>query len=84
MRFSTGLLLALSLPPLAFAQTETPREATPVVLLPDLGSHHHPIATKVPEAQRFFDQSPLWLLISQCLRDHSKPASQGHFKTGQR
>lgn len=26
------------------------------VLLDGLGTHHHPIATRVPEAQRFFDQ----------------------------
>ncbi|HEY6182149.1 MAG TPA: hypothetical protein VIW67_07885, partial [Terriglobales bacterium] len=25
-------------------------------LLPGLGNHHHPIATKNPEAQKFFDQ----------------------------
>src|SRR5262245_5360637 len=28
----------------------------PATLLPDLGSHRHPIATDSPEAQRFFDQ----------------------------
>ncbi len=28
----------------------------PVQLLPGLGNHHHPIATKSPEAQKFFDQ----------------------------
>ena len=28
----------------------------PAQLLPGLGSHHHPIATKSPEAQKFFDQ----------------------------
>jgi hypothetical protein len=30
--------------------------ASPVQLLPGLGNHHHPIATKSPEAQKFFDQ----------------------------
>ncbi|HEY7095969.1 MAG TPA: hypothetical protein VH437_04545 [Terriglobales bacterium] len=30
--------------------------AQAVQLLPDLGNHHHPIATKSPEAQKFFDQ----------------------------
>jgi tetratricopeptide (TPR) repeat protein len=30
--------------------------AQPVQLLPGLGNHHHPIATKSPEAQKFFDQ----------------------------
>ena len=28
----------------------------PAVLLPGMGNYHHPIATKNPEAQRFFDQ----------------------------
>jgi hypothetical protein len=28
----------------------------PAQLLPGLGNHHHPIATKSPEAQKFFDQ----------------------------
>src|SRR5215470_2833987 len=55
MRLSMAIFLAFSFPPLAFAQTKTPG-ATPVALLPDLGSHHHPIATKVPGAQEFFDQ----------------------------
>jgi tetratricopeptide (TPR) repeat protein len=31
-------------------------DSRPVVLLPGLGRHHHPIATARPEAQRFFDQ----------------------------
>jgi len=30
--------------------------APPVRLLPGLGNHHHPIATRSPEAQKFFDQ----------------------------
>ncbi len=30
--------------------------AQPAQLLPGLGNHHHPIATKSPEAQKFFDQ----------------------------
>jgi tetratricopeptide (TPR) repeat protein len=34
-------------------QTNTPR---PVELLPGLGNHRHAIATKNPEAQKFFDQ----------------------------
>jgi tetratricopeptide (TPR) repeat protein len=28
----------------------------PAVLLPGMGKHHHPVATRHPEAQRFFDQ----------------------------
>ncbi len=34
-------------------QMNTPR---PVELLPGLGNHYHPISTKNPEAQKFFDQ----------------------------
>jgi tetratricopeptide (TPR) repeat protein len=34
-------------------QSNVPR---PVELLPGLGNHHHPISTKNPEAQKFFDQ----------------------------
>lgn len=30
--------------------------AKPVVLMPGLGTHHHPITTSNPEAQKFFDQ----------------------------
>jgi tetratricopeptide (TPR) repeat protein len=33
-----------------------PSSAGPAALLPGLGSHHHPIATKNAEAQKFFDQ----------------------------
>jgi tetratricopeptide (TPR) repeat protein len=35
------------------APQPTPR---PAMLLPGMGSHHHPIATRSPEAQKFFDQ----------------------------
>jgi tetratricopeptide (TPR) repeat protein len=35
------------------APRPTPR---PALLLPGMGSHHHPIATTSPEAQKFFDQ----------------------------
>jgi tetratricopeptide (TPR) repeat protein len=55
MRLSWAVFLAIVFPFSVLAQVET-RQPTPVVLLPDLGNHHHPIATKVPEAQRFFDQ----------------------------
>jgi tetratricopeptide (TPR) repeat protein len=34
----------------SFAQSDS------AVLIPGLGQHHHPISTKNPEAQRFFDQ----------------------------
>jgi tetratricopeptide (TPR) repeat protein len=44
----------------AFAQTaghnHTSTDAKPAVLMSRLGEHHHPVSTKNPEAQRFFDQ----------------------------
>ena len=55
MRLSSALCLAIVFPFSVLAQVET-SQPTPVALLPDLGSHHHPIATKVPGAQQFFDQ----------------------------
>src|SRR5215467_999569 len=55
MRLSSALCLAIVFPFSVLAQVET-SQPTPVALLPDLGSHHHPIATKVPGAQEFFDQ----------------------------
>ena len=39
------------------AQDLHPRpDSRPVVLLPGLGHHQHPISTTNPEAQKFFDQ----------------------------
>jgi tetratricopeptide (TPR) repeat protein len=32
------------------------KKAKPAVLIPGLGSHHHPVSTQHPMAQRFFDQ----------------------------
>jgi tetratricopeptide (TPR) repeat protein len=55
MRLPSALFLAIAIAFPVLAQVET-RQPTPVVLLPDLGNHHHPIATKVPGAQQFFDQ----------------------------
>jgi len=55
MRLSSALFLAIVFSFSVLGQAET-RQPIPVVLLPDLGDHHHPIATKVPEAQQFFDQ----------------------------
>ena len=55
--FSLLVLLVVGFPPYGFAgQTARTSAPQPVQLLPGLGNHHHPIATKNPEAQRFFDQ----------------------------
>jgi tetratricopeptide (TPR) repeat protein len=55
--FSFLILLLVSIPSNSVAQ-QTPGTsvAHPVELLPGLGNHHHPIATRNPEAQKFFDQ----------------------------
>jgi tetratricopeptide (TPR) repeat protein len=50
-------LLSFGLPFLGFAQQPAKTNVRQAVqLLPGLGTHHHPIATKSPEAQKFFDQ----------------------------
>jgi len=51
------MLLLVDIPSIAIAQQGPGTSiAQPVQLLPGLGNHHHPIATKSPEAQKFFDQ----------------------------
>jgi tetratricopeptide (TPR) repeat protein len=58
MRNSSFLILLLvGIPSIAIVrQSPGTSVVQPVQLLPGLGNHHHPIATKNPEAQRFFDQ----------------------------
>ena len=59
---SVGVAAAVACAAAALGQhaTEsTPRK--PVALLSGLGSHRHPIATPVPEAQKFFDQGMILL-----------------------
>ena len=52
------LAAALSVASAGLAQShhEAPPPARPAALLTGMGSHHHPIATASPEAQKFFDQ----------------------------
>ena len=51
------ILLLVGIPSNSIAQQPPGTSvAQPVQLLPGLGNHHHPIATKSPEAQKFFDQ----------------------------
>src|SRR5215467_9092459 len=51
------ILLLFAIPSNGAAQHLPGTSASqPVQLLPGLGNHHHPIATKHPEAQKFFDQ----------------------------
>lgn len=45
------LVLYLLFPSQAFAQTKPSYS-----LIPGLGTHHHPVSTQNPEAQKFFDQ----------------------------
>src|SRR5437868_9563345 len=55
-RFCLALPAAVVALSLAVAQHTMRPPEKPVELLPGLGPHHHPIATKNPEAQKFFDQ----------------------------
>jgi tetratricopeptide (TPR) repeat protein len=51
------ILLLVSIPSAGVAQQPPGTSiAQTVQLLPGLGNHHHPIATKSPEGQKFFDQ----------------------------
>lgn len=51
------LAFALSIPGIALCQPHTPSSDTrPASLVPGLGPVHHPVSTRNPEAQRFFDQ----------------------------
>jgi len=47
--------LLAAVPQTAFSQQTAGGNVTPV-LLPGLGNRHHPISTKSPEAQKYFDQ----------------------------
>src|SRR2546428_19948 len=50
-------ILALTLGSAAYAQhLHEPAKAPRSTALPGLGRHHHPIATRNPEAQKFFDE----------------------------
>lgn len=49
-------ILAFSLTLVAAQDVPGRPDSRPVVLLPGLGHHQHPIATANPEAQKFFDQ----------------------------
>lgn len=56
-KFPLLVLLAFGIPSHGSAQQPAKTSAPqPVQLLPGLGNHHHSIATKSPEAQKFFDQ----------------------------
>jgi len=48
------ILLLLSSP--AVADSALKADVRKAVLLPGLGKHHHPVTTKNPEAQQYFDQ----------------------------
>src|SRR5215468_2082571 len=53
LTFISVLLIVLS--PAAVSQQNRGDDVTPM-LLPGLGTHHHRISTKNPEAQQYFDQ----------------------------
>ncbi|HTA23651.1 MAG TPA: hypothetical protein VK763_08970 [Terriglobales bacterium] len=58
MRYQISVLLALLLCIPALAQNDHVAQTAgkPVILVSGLGSGHHPVSTKNPEAQQFFDQ----------------------------
>lgn len=51
-----SLLLFLSFAPLCAQHQHAQQPAKPAMLLPGMGTHHHSITTKSPQAQKFFDQ----------------------------
>jgi tetratricopeptide (TPR) repeat protein len=55
MRVAVTLVVALLLA-LGCARHRAAPAASPPILFDDLGTHHHPVTTRSPEAQRWFDQ----------------------------
>jgi tetratricopeptide (TPR) repeat protein len=55
-RFCLAAALSVAAPVFGQTHHDVPPAAKPAALLPGLGSHHHPIATSSPDAQKFFDQ----------------------------
>src|SRR6266576_3225037 len=60
-RLAFALTFSLSLCMLASAQhndhgRKKEAEERPATLVPGMSSHHHPVSTANPEAQKFFDQ----------------------------
>ncbi|MGH9399113.1 MAG: tetratricopeptide repeat protein, partial [Thermoanaerobaculia bacterium] len=56
MKFLGASTVCILLAAGALAQAPDAAAAKPAALLPGLAPIHHPIATSVPEAQKFFDQ----------------------------
>jgi hypothetical protein len=60
LKFSLWLLVgSLVVPNLAGCGSFTSKTQPPVKPMPlfdDLGTHHYPVSTSVPDAQRYFDQ----------------------------
>ena len=55
-RIAVVLVVALSLTAVAQDHAAHQAQAKPVTLVTGLGNLHHPVSTKNPEAQKFFDQ----------------------------
>ncbi|MGZ8903532.1 MAG: hypothetical protein ACXW0H_08270, partial [Methylobacter sp.] len=51
-----GSLIIASLTGFASLASKTEPPAKPMPLFDDLGTHHYPVSTSVPDAQRYFDQ----------------------------
>lgn len=55
-RLYLALLLILAAAPLSLTAQQAPSKAARVPLFTDLGTLHHPISSKAPDAQKYFDQ----------------------------
>ena len=55
-RVPVALGAALLLTAASIGADQTPPPVKPATLFPGLGHHHHPIKTRNPDAQKFFDQ----------------------------
>ena len=54
--FIFAFVLVVSLHTVALAQHADHKPAEPAELVSGMGTHHHPVSTTKPEAQKFFDQ----------------------------
>jgi tetratricopeptide (TPR) repeat protein len=55
LAFALGLLFAANICA-QHADMQTKSDAKPATMMAGMGSHHHPVSTSKPEAQKFFDQ----------------------------
>src|SRR6476646_7067573 len=56
VKYICGIWLAFLLSGIAVAQHPAHNQSQPAVLMTGLGDLHHPVSTRNPQAQKFFDQ----------------------------